>query len=248
MIRSNRHRGFDFRDVRALVLDDEDYNRVLTRDVMLRFGCADVSEAVNGEEGIAALRQATRAFDLVVVDFRMPVMDGLRFLKEVRIGVPGVSRHMPIAMLTTYSDRFVVATAFNLDVDCFLIKPVSAASMRARLARVLSSDRPIRPPSDYDVIDIDPPPDPGAARARGFEPVAVHDGEIVRPPHAAPMPELARMVALDRVRPGAVLAGNLKTENGQILLRAGDILDAGTLARLRDMAEFDEAVRSVVIA
>lgn len=243
MIRSNRHGGFDFRDVRALVLDDEDYNRVLTRTVMLHFGCSDVAGVANGEEGIAVLQQATRAFDLVVADFRMPVMDGLQFLKRVRIGVPGVSRHLPIAMLTTYSDRFVVAAAFNLDVDCFLIKPVSAASMRARLARVLSSDRPVRPPLDYEEIDINPPRQPEAARARGFEPVAVHDGDIEH----MPVSDVARMIDLDHVQPGAVLAGNLHTENGQILLHAGDVLDAATLARLQDLAEFDEAVRSVVI-
>lgn len=241
MIRSDRHGGFDFRDVRALVVDDEDYNRVLTRDVMLRFGCAEVEEAVNGVEGLTVLQQTTRAFDLVVADFRMPEMDGLQFLKTIRVGAPGIPRHLPIAMLTTFSDRYVVAAAFNLDVDCFLIKPVSADSMQTRLARVLSTERPIRPPSDYSGVNIDPPKEPEAVWSRGFEPVAVHDGGAMAPP------EVARMVDLNRVRPGAILAGDVKAENGEVVLRSGEVLDKTTLARLKEMAELDEAVRSVVI-
>lgn len=246
MIRSSRHGGFDFRDTYTLVVEDEEFARSLTSQVLRGFGCAGVHSAENGNAAIDMLTCATRSYDLIVCDFRMPKMNGLELLKAIRKGVPGVARDIPFAMLTSHADKPVVGLAFELDVDCFLIKPITAATMRERLVRVMSTDRTIKPPYDYFEVDIDRvggaddmmDMDPGAS------PLADPGGARGSQPGGAAR-EGTRIVDLAKVRTGSILANPLMTSSGQVLMPAGSTLDRRTIERLRDLAEMDPSVREV---
>lgn len=238
MIRSSRHGGFDFRDIYVLVVEDEEFARTLTSQVLRGYGCAGVIAVENGNLALDVLTAATRSFDLIICDFRMPRMNGLELLKAVRKGVPGVARDIPFAMLTSHADKPVVGKAFELDVDCFLIKPIAAATMRERLTRVMASDRPIKAPFDYHEIDVDP---------------VTADGDLPDMESASAVDSAQRsagrsgtkVVSLSKVRPGSVLADPVSTGGGQQLLPAGSTLDTRTIARLLDLAEMDPNVREV---
>lgn len=237
MIRSSRHSGFDFRDIHVLVVEDEEFARTLTSQVLRGYGCADVQSVEDGNQALDHLTAATRSFDLIVCDFRMPKMNGIELLKAIRKGAPGVARDIPFAMLTSHADKPVVGLAFELDVDCFLIKPITAATMRERLTRVMSTDRPIKAPFDYHEVNTDRVAD---------------DADLQRPPPPVQRPAMTlrpgtRVVSLSKVRPGSVLVDAMTTSNGQMLLPAGVSLDARTIARLRDLAEMDANVREVHI-
>ncbi|MDF1792421.1 MAG: response regulator [Thalassobaculaceae bacterium] len=241
MIRSSRHGGFDFRDIYVLVVEDEEFARALTNQVLRGYGCAGVMAVENGNLALDVLTTATRSFDLIICDFRMPKMNGLELLKAIRKGVPGVARDIPFAMLTSHADKPVVGLAFELDVDCFLIKPITAATMRERLTRVMASDRTIKKPFDYYEIDTDRAgtgdvmSDMESVSRAGATPATV--GKVSRPG--------TKIVSLAKVRPGSVLVDPVVTSGGQQLLPAGSTLDTRTVARLRDLAEMDASVREV---
>ncbi|MBW2141687.1 MAG: response regulator, partial [Deltaproteobacteria bacterium] len=66
---------------RVLVVDDEENMRLVLKTCLTREGY-QVVEAANGSEGLICLDR--EAFDYILCDVRMPVMDGLTFLKEVK--------------------------------------------------------------------------------------------------------------------------------------------------------------------
>ncbi|MGN6545398.1 MAG: response regulator, partial [Aureliella sp.] len=71
--------------MRALVIDDSRATRRIIGDIMQRLGY-EVTEAGNGREGLDRLEQLMQLGlpDVVLVDWNMPVMDGLEFIKAVR--------------------------------------------------------------------------------------------------------------------------------------------------------------------
>jgi CheY-like chemotaxis protein len=69
-------------DLRVLVVDDDDDQRYLLRRLFARAGITDVTEAVDGQDGIAAARAVDP--DLIVLDLTMPVLSGLEALPRLR--------------------------------------------------------------------------------------------------------------------------------------------------------------------
>ena len=86
--------------LKVLIVDDEDLVRrgiVLGVDWAAR-GCVVVGEASNGEEGIAAVERYSP--NLIITDVRMPRMDGIEMMKQLR--QKGCKAH--VIILTAYSD------------------------------------------------------------------------------------------------------------------------------------------------
>ena len=72
----------------------------------------------------------------------MPELHGLQLLKAVRTSQYGITRATPVTLLTGYSDKSLVDVALALDVNAFLVKPVSKGAFSARITQVLEqSDR-----------------------------------------------------------------------------------------------------------
>jgi PAS domain S-box-containing protein len=114
----------------VLVVEDNDFNRLIVRDILIKDGHA-VVEAANGEEGIA--QAEAQAFDVILMDISMPGIDGLQTAERIRSG-NGASNTAPIVALTAHAlqdetDRF--RRGGMRDV---LIKPITREALRAVLA------------------------------------------------------------------------------------------------------------------
>ena len=81
--------------------------------------------AENGEEGLARLRESSPT--LVILDLRMPVMDGFEFLR--RIG-PKPDDHFSVIVLTGYADDDAVQQCYRAGVTFFLQKPFNVYQVR----------------------------------------------------------------------------------------------------------------------
>lgn len=68
---------------KILVVDDEQEKRRNIVEFMNRFG-HDVTEAVSGDEGVRVLAEARGRFDIIIVDYSMPGMNGKEFVQYVR--------------------------------------------------------------------------------------------------------------------------------------------------------------------
>lgn len=125
--RRNFRRDMDGATV--LVVDDHELSRRILRAYLLGFG-AQVDEAFSGEEALRkfiARRNAGKAYTAVVVDWRMPQMDGLEFATRLRELAPDKS--MPIVMVTAYDRERIQRLAQGVGVNEVLTKPVTPSQL-----------------------------------------------------------------------------------------------------------------------
>jgi two-component system chemotaxis response regulator CheY len=116
--------------VRALVLDDSRAMRmVLVR--ILRDRGWDVIEAGDGQEGLDVIR-AGPAPELALIDWNMPVMNGLEFIRAVRKD-PALE-DMTLVMVTTESEHSQVVRALAAGAHEYVFKPFTAEALLGKLS------------------------------------------------------------------------------------------------------------------
>jgi two-component system chemotaxis response regulator CheY len=113
-----------------LVVDDSALMRGLVRRAIQNFGDVSelvITEAVNGQEALLALLRG--GIDLVLLDWNMPVLDGLSFVKAAR--AEGV--RIPIVMISAVTDPARILEAAEAGVSDYVEKPVQAADLWERI-------------------------------------------------------------------------------------------------------------------
>lgn len=119
--------------LRILVVDDQESMRSLLCAGLRALNYTSVACAA---DGISALEQLKiRAADLVLLDVEMPRMNGLDTLRAIRSD-PGL-RALPVIMVTGRADAGFIQQLAGLGVDGYLVKPVTAAALGARIEAVL---------------------------------------------------------------------------------------------------------------
>ena len=106
--------------MKVLLVDDSRTMRNLWKRAMAgNFEPLDITEGGDGQEALTALEQADGPFDLILLDWNMPNMDGLTFLKQFRT----TDKTTPIIMVTTEAEKPQVITALKAGANNYLIKP-----------------------------------------------------------------------------------------------------------------------------
>jgi signal transduction histidine kinase len=123
-----------FIDALILVIDDEETQRLLTRDCLEEDGFK-VEEASNGKDGLDRIR-ALRP-DLVLLDVMMPGMDGFEVCQQVRAD-PEIG-HTPVIIVTGREQTEDVKKGFSAGATDFLAKPVNWGLLPNRVRYVLRS-------------------------------------------------------------------------------------------------------------
>lgn len=223
----------------ALVIDDERFSRSIICRFLLELGLLETDQAKDGAEGLTRLATEGNASSLVICDFNMPVMNGLQFLKALRSGIQrSVRRDLPVIMLTGHSDHGLVGTAMALDVDAFLVKPVSKANLAGRLGHALSTTQDIKDASAYATVDVDKI----AKRILSGAPAAKAKG--------APEKEAAKRgqrVELAMLKPNTTLSEDLVAPTGELLLAAGVVLSPRMVQRLQELPSLGINISAVWI-
>jgi CheY-like chemotaxis protein len=128
------------RGARILVVDDNAMNREVVGEMVRPVGC-EVEEAADAWEALERLRSAAAAatpFDVAVLDYQMPEMDGEQLGRTARAD-PAL-RDTALVLLTSVPQHDAGGPA-ALDFEGYLTKPVRQASLRDTLAAVLGRKR-----------------------------------------------------------------------------------------------------------
>ncbi len=115
--------------MRALIIDDAKAMRIILKQIIQSIG-GQVEEAGNGNEGLEKLKSMGQA-DLVLVDWNMPEMNGLDFVRAVRAD-PNY-RKLPIMMVTTETEASQMGKALAAGANEYDTKPFTKDTIAGKL-------------------------------------------------------------------------------------------------------------------
>jgi two-component system chemotaxis response regulator CheY len=122
--------------VRILLVDDSRATRMIVRSTIESLGLEqlEILEASDGEEAVELLRNEKLEIDLVLADWDMPRMDGVTFLKQLRVITP--FREIPVIMVTSQSSREKVTEALRWGAKDYVVKPFNSATLLQKIQAV----------------------------------------------------------------------------------------------------------------
>ena len=116
--------------MKTLLIDDDEW----IRDSMSLFfegeGC-DLLAVETAEEGMEELER--QDYDVIIVDYRLPGMDGLKFLDRIKDSHPNAST----LLITAYGNREIFSKASNLGVKGFIDKPFTVKTLEKALSHLI---------------------------------------------------------------------------------------------------------------
>ncbi len=166
----------DMHGLKVLVVDDNATSREIFRGMLESFHF-EVCLAASGEEALAEVQSAAkgRPFDLVVMDWKLPGMDGLEASRQIRAQAqPG--KTPAIVLVTAYGREEVIQEVERVGLDGFLLKPVTPSMLFDTFMQAFGKERAqkMRPISGQEKADE------GLQKIAGAHVLLVEDNEINR--------------------------------------------------------------------
>ncbi len=131
----------ELKGLRILIVDDNETNRLILHQMLASRG-ALITEAVDGEQGLELCRQARHAdrpYDLVLMDCRMPGMDGFQVAEAIKADGGNINTVM---MLTSSNLSSHLARSRDIGMAAYLVKPVKQAELLAAIDEALARNTP----------------------------------------------------------------------------------------------------------
>ncbi len=119
-----------------LVVDDFEMIRVLVKRSLMELGLNNVTEAVDGMDAFAKLTTAHQGhtpFQLIFLDWNMPRMNGIEFLKKCRESE--LFLNIPIIMLTAEREQKAVMEALKAGVTDYVVKPFAPKILLDKMSK-----------------------------------------------------------------------------------------------------------------
>ena len=124
---------------RFLLVEDNELNREIAMELLREEG-AQMEYAVNGADGIKMFEQSQEYFyDLILMDVRMPVMDGYEATRRIRGMERGDAKSVPILAMTADAFAEDVARTKQCGMNGHLTKPLEVQTLNQEIRRALQS-------------------------------------------------------------------------------------------------------------
>ncbi|MEO0588893.1 MAG: response regulator [Planctomycetota bacterium] len=117
--------------MRILLVDDSKTMRNIQKSVLSQLGYTDIEEACDGQDALSKV--GAYAPELLLVDWNMPNMDGLTFVKTYR----KTDKTTPIIMVTTEAEKARVIEAIKAGVNNYVVKPFTPDLLGQRIRETL---------------------------------------------------------------------------------------------------------------
>jgi two-component system, chemotaxis family, chemotaxis protein CheY len=117
----------------AMVIDDSRAMRMILSRNLERFGY-EVAQATNGKDALAQIHQEDSRIGLFLVDWNMPEMNGLDFVKSLRSEPRFQS--VPVMMVTTETEADQIAAALAAGANEYVIKPFTEDTIEEKLRQL----------------------------------------------------------------------------------------------------------------
>ena len=121
--------------MKVMLIDDSKTMRNIQKKVLAQLGITDLPEAVDGADALSKVTAA--APDVILLDWNMPNLDGMGFLKAFR----AQNKTTPVIMVTTEAEKGRVIEAIRAGVNNYLVKPFTSDALAARLKETMAKVR-----------------------------------------------------------------------------------------------------------
>lgn len=139
--------GYNIEHINFVIVDDNQHMRMLVRSLLAALGARSVREAGDTEEAFRLLK--LNPIDIVICDWHMQPMNGLDFVRKLRNDKTSRNPMIPVIMLTAYSEKDRVTEARDCGVNEFVVKPISAKTLYARIKEIIKHPRAFVQTPDY---------------------------------------------------------------------------------------------------
>ncbi|MDB5690513.1 MAG: response regulator [Sphingomonas bacterium] len=120
--------------MQVLFVEDDAMNRRVVRDMLMVAG-AEMSEAPDAETGLAMISEG--GFDIVLMDLRMPGLDGLSAIQQIR--ARGDAKAMlPVIVVTADTANDIRSDCLRAGADEVILKPVAMTALFDAIAKTLA--------------------------------------------------------------------------------------------------------------
>jgi CheY-like chemotaxis protein len=150
--------------IRTLVVDDHATNRLILRETLSALG-AEVTDTASGHEAIEEWRRAVtteRPYELLLLDCRMPEMDGFQVAEEIRRA--GVPKGLTIVMLASDHWADDIARTYDMGLGGYLIKPIRKSDLLQTISIALDRSKGIQHSAGSAPVNITSPTEVRALR------------------------------------------------------------------------------------
>jgi two-component system chemotaxis response regulator CheY len=126
------------KSLKILLVDDFEMVRALLRQSLLQIGYDNLTEAANGQEALEKIKSSQASgenYDLVFIDWNMPIMNGLEVVKQCK--AVQELENIRFIMVSAEQDQKNIVTALKSGVSDYVTKPFSPKSLALKIERIL---------------------------------------------------------------------------------------------------------------
>jgi two-component system cell cycle response regulator DivK len=128
---------------RILIAEDDQDHQIILRHQLIRIGALTILEATNGQEALDIV--ARGAVDLIILNLRMPLVDGWEVTRRIR-ALSGPARDIPIIAFTAYTVASAEQRARAAGCDEYITKPVlDFTTLKDKVEQLLTYGRAGQP-------------------------------------------------------------------------------------------------------
>jgi YesN/AraC family two-component response regulator len=217
--------------LRVLLAEDDAFLRRTTAQVLSGLNPKSVATAENGKVALSFLNR--NEIDLLITDVQMPEMNGLELIKQIRLGNTSGSPELRTIVVTSFSTLEVVAASLALDVNGFLVKPITPASAASKIGIAMQERVSLKTRDTYQAVntDLDSIALTAATQSSKVN-AALPDGNRQAAYRAG-----GKTVSLEQLQPGMRLVENLTAKTGVALVTAGHELNESMINRIHELSE-----------
>jgi YesN/AraC family two-component response regulator len=139
---------------RILIAEDEHFMRMLLIQALNSLGFDKIYEAEHGRHALQIMDK--HPIDIIISDIEMKPLNGLELVKMIRAGKTPIARDTQVIVLTGFSDISTLSLTLELDVQGFLVKPVSANDLLNKIQSITDMKIQLKAPSAYDSLCFAP--------------------------------------------------------------------------------------------
>jgi len=128
----------DIKGMKTIIIDDNATNRLILKSILTGWG-AIITEADDGAKGFSEIINAVKAndpFKLVLLDCRMPGMDGFWVAEQIKNELGNIG--MAVMMLTSDNRAGDTERCHNLGITGYIVKPIKRSSLKDAIANIIN--------------------------------------------------------------------------------------------------------------